>query len=557
MRNGVNRPRSFASDSIWTTSSRGGAITSMRGVPVPADPAGGAGVRSMRVNAAIRKAAVLPVPVCDWPATSLPLSASGSAASWIGVAVTKPASRIPCITGSGRSSVIKSIYRSARPHPTWVARARCVMSRLIGARGRTPRGWPEQGASCRGLGGRRGRSLPEDPRADDPDLVEQDERARHQRLVEHVGCGRQHRAGDERAEDRVLPVLGERRGRDDAEPCQDRDDERELEDRTERERELQQEVDVASDRDHRLEARPLVREQELDRERRDDLEREGPTADEEQGPDDDERPGVLLLVPVQPRRDELPHLPEDQARGDEQAGDYADLHLDPERLGEGEEDEAAVRLAHGPDEVVHDLLAEDQRGDEPDEERQEAPHDPGAELPEVLHERHPALVHALRHPYQPVTKCRSVPTPRPAWNPSRIAAVTYAFASRMASPRGCRRASPAAIADEKVQPVPWVLGDARCSPAKRVNSRPFQRMSVARSGRWPPLTRTWRGPSARIRRAASSMAASVVTVMPASAPASWRFGVTTYASGSSSLLSASRAAGSSSGSPDFASPPRG
>ena len=48
------------------------------------------------------------------------------------------------------------------------------------------------------------------------------------------------------------------------------------------------------------------------------------------------------------------------------------------------------------------------------------------------------------------------------------------------------------------------------------------------------------------------MAASVVTVMPASAPASWRFGVTTYASGSSSLLSASRAEGSSSGSPDFA-----
>ena len=70
---------------------------------------GGAGVRSSWVKAAIRKAAVLPVPVCDWPATSLPRSASGSAASWIGVAVMKPASRMPCMTGSGRSREAKSI----------------------------------------------------------------------------------------------------------------------------------------------------------------------------------------------------------------------------------------------------------------------------------------------------------------------------------------------------------------------------------------------------------------------------------------------------------------
>ena len=42
------------------------------------------------MKAAIRKAAVLPVPVCDWPATSLPLRARGSVPSWMGVMATKP-----------------------------------------------------------------------------------------------------------------------------------------------------------------------------------------------------------------------------------------------------------------------------------------------------------------------------------------------------------------------------------------------------------------------------------------------------------------------------------
>ena len=55
-----------------------------------------------------------------------------------------------------------------------------------------------------------------------------------------------------------------------------------------------------------------------------------------------------------------------------------------------------------------------------------------------------------------------------------------------------------------------------------------------------------------MRRAASSMSGSVATAMPASAPASWRFGVTTVASGSISLTSAARASGSSSESPDLA-----
>src|SRR5712692_7426630 len=77
-------------------------------------------------------------------------------------------------------------------------------------------------------------------------------------------------------------------------------------------------------------------------------------------------------------------------------------------------------------------------------------------------------------------------------------------------------------------------------------------MSVAASLRWPPLTSTLRGPSARMRRAASSMSASLSTAMSASAAASWRFGVTTSASGSASAMSAARASGWSSGSPDLA-----
>src|SRR2546422_504784 len=89
VRNGVNRPRRRASDSIWTTSSRVGAMTSMRGAPTPAG-VDGAGERRRRVNPAMRNAAVLPVPVCDCPATSLPRSASGSAASWIGGAGGQP-----------------------------------------------------------------------------------------------------------------------------------------------------------------------------------------------------------------------------------------------------------------------------------------------------------------------------------------------------------------------------------------------------------------------------------------------------------------------------------
>ena len=51
--------------------------------------AGGRRLREQRWYSATRKAAVLPVPVCAWPATSRPASAMGSVCAWIGRAYGK------------------------------------------------------------------------------------------------------------------------------------------------------------------------------------------------------------------------------------------------------------------------------------------------------------------------------------------------------------------------------------------------------------------------------------------------------------------------------------
>ncbi len=95
----VWRPSTSASARIWATSSRVGATTRARG---PRGGPGGLFCRS-RVKIVIRKAAVLPVPVWAWPATSRPARVIGSVFAWIGVAKTKPASAMPQRTSSGRS----------------------------------------------------------------------------------------------------------------------------------------------------------------------------------------------------------------------------------------------------------------------------------------------------------------------------------------------------------------------------------------------------------------------------------------------------------------------
>ncbi len=48
--------------------------------------------------------AVLPVPVCAWPATSFPASESGKTFSWIGVQVVKPTASMPWRTSLERCS---------------------------------------------------------------------------------------------------------------------------------------------------------------------------------------------------------------------------------------------------------------------------------------------------------------------------------------------------------------------------------------------------------------------------------------------------------------------
>src|SRR5256712_1887314 len=254
VRNGVNRPRSRASESICTTSSRVGAMTSMRGAPVPGGGAG-AGVRSILVKAAMRNAAVFPVPVCAWPATSFPRSATGRAASWIGVAVTKPAARIPSWTGAGRSSCANSMTRS----------------------------------------GRRGGAPAEEPRGDDPRLVEETERRRHEELVEGVGGRREDGRDDEVDEDRVLPVLGKELRRHDPEPGGQGHGERQLEDEAEGERELDDEVDVAGQGELDQHVTGLVAGQELDGERDDHAQREAGAEGEEGGRDQDEGQRELPL----------------------------------------------------------------------------------------------------------------------------------------------------------------------------------------------------------------------------------------------------------------------
>src|SRR5206468_2193436 len=137
----------------------------------------------------------------------------------------------------------------------------------------------------------------------------------------------------------------------------------------------------------------------------------------------------------------------------------------------------------------HDRLAHRDADDEADQQAVETAHDPDPELPEVLEERHLVADRAERH-YQLVTKCLRTPTPRPAAKPSRMAAVTYAFARLTAGSSSSPRASPAAIAEESVQPVPWVFACGSRSAWNRTNRAPSHRRSVAESLRWPPFTST-------------------------------------------------------------------
>ena len=115
-------------------------------------------------------------------------------------------------------------------------------------------------------------------------------------------------------------------------------------------------------------------------------------------------------------------------------------------------------------------------------------------------------------------------------------------------------ASPAAIADANVQPVPCVL---RVCTRIDLNARycfPSYSRSVddASSSKCPPLITTARAPISTIRAAASRASSHDAILRSVSTSASGRFGVTTSASGSSSRTSALTASRSSSLWPPFA-----
>ena len=92
-------PSTFASSWICTASSRVGAIMIARGLLTPSVAVTGSVSRQLKV--ASRNAAVLPVPVCACPATSMPASARGRVPAWIGVQRTNPAASTPASRGAG------------------------------------------------------------------------------------------------------------------------------------------------------------------------------------------------------------------------------------------------------------------------------------------------------------------------------------------------------------------------------------------------------------------------------------------------------------------------
>ena len=113
---------------------------------------------------------------------------------------------------------------------------------------------------------------------------------------------------------------------------------------------------------------------------------------------------------------------------------------------------------------------------------------------------------------------------------------TYAFAASTASATPSPRARPAAVAEAKLHPVPWLFGvsirGARSSRVAVPSKTTSTASSPVSSTAWPPLTTTTDGPSAPSARAASCCSARVRIGVSSSTWASRRLGVSTVAYGS-------------------------
>ena len=105
-----------------------------------------------------------------------------------------------------------------------------------------------------------------------------------------------------------------------------------------------------------------------------------------------ERNRELLLVRVQPRRDEQPDLIHDERRRHDQADDEGELQVQRERFARLREDELAARrqrLHRRRHEERVDLRDERERDENADADRQRRVDDAFPELVEMIEERHP------------------------------------------------------------------------------------------------------------------------------------------------------------------------
>jgi hypothetical protein len=128
------------------------------------------------------------------------------------------------------------------------------------------------------------------------------------------------------------------------------------------------------------------------------------------------------------------------------------------------------------------------------------------------------------------------------------------LARRAASGRDAPRPSHAARAEDRVQPVPWVLREG-CRGAPIQCAVPDDRRRSGLSGppRCPPFSRTDPAPSAASASACAAISSTVVASATARrSAASGRFGVTTVARETSMSRSAATASCSRSRSPPLA-----
>ncbi len=122
--------------------------------------------------------------------------------------------------------------------------------------------------------------------------------------------------------------------------------------------------------------------------------------------------------------------------------------------------------------------------------------------------------------------------PRPEGEARRHGARHVLLGPAAASGTSRPRARYDASAEARVQPVPWVCRLSSAGSAEQCSCVPSVRRSTASPGRWPPLTRTHRGPRSSSAAAAGALLVSIVDLRRRrAAPPRPGSGVTTVASG--------------------------